>query len=296
MTKKKKSKVRKVYAVGLAAMNPNFVVVFHIHSPKKGDKVFAYPPDNEDEEFHLPKQTDDSKNYVILTAPEKYHELYRHAKRIYRLLICGKGQIDQLLSIGVPIIDAEIKNGKVIRSLSFKTTEELQRIIEEDADLIKIVPKNISSKSFPSKKPVEKQPKKKSTTSSKKSKAPDLLSILKEIKGSFSGDNVEYQDAVLIPTILRIIRDMNRDEFKEHCKLLEENVENKKLCRKLYAFSEKKWDVGGGRRLSKASRLCLNSKKPKKIEVVAKKYNLSKKDLKWVLNAVKKLEAAISEG
>jgi len=295
VTKKKKSKVRKVHAVGLATMKPTFVVVFHIHSPNTGGKVFVYPPEGEEEEFKLPKQTDESRNYVILTAPEKYHELYRHAKRIHRLLICGKGQPEQLLSLGVPIIDAEMKNNKVVRSLSFKTADELRNIIEEDAVLIKITPRK-SHKKQTTIKPRKKQSKNKNATIPEKTEAPELLPILKEIKSSFSGDNIEYQDAVLIPIILRIIKDMDRSEFKEHCKLLEENVENTELCKKLYTFLEKKWDVGGGRRLSKAARLYLDAKKPKKISALSKKYNLSSKDLTWVVKAVRKLEAAVSEG
>lgn len=293
MTKKKKSKIRRVSAVGLAAMNPNFVVVFHIHSPNEGGKVFVYPPDGDDvADFKLPKQTDDSRNYVILTAPERYQELYRHAKRIHRLLICGKGQVDYLLSIGAPIIDAEMKNGKIVRSLSFKTTDELRRIIEEDAGLIKLRRDG-------------KQPKKTTTTKSKSSpksasatavEVSELLPILKDIKSDFSGDGEDYQNAVLIPTILRIIRDMDRAEFKQQCKLLEEEGVSKKLCGRLYNFLEKKWEIGGGKRLSKAVRSYLDAKKPSKIGVLAKKHGVSQKDLNWVLKAVRKLEAAVAEG
>lgn len=299
-TQKKKSKVRRVQAVGFATLNPNFVVVFQSYSPNKGDKVFAYPPENSEEEFKLPKQTDDARNFVILLAPEKYHELYRHAKRIHRLLICGRGQVQQLLDTGVPIVDAEIKNGKVTKSLSFRTVDDLRQIIDEDASPLKIpavkTKKSVSVIEKPKKvkkKPTKKKKSKKKTSAT--AEAPELLPLLKEIKADFDGDAVDYQNAVLIPIILRLLKDMDRNEFKDQCKLLEENVENTKLCKKLYSFLEKKYTVGGGRKLSLATRKYVDEDEQYEIEELAEKYGLSAKDLKWSIKAVRKLEASVAE-
>lgn len=298
MTKKK---IPRVMAVGLSVLNPDFVVVFHAYSPREDDKVYAYPPRQADEEggedFEVPEPEDGERNFVILTAPDRYQELRPWANRIYRLLICGKGQLDQLLDLDVPIIDAHVKNGRVVSSISFDTADDLHNLIEDEAQPLQLGQKRKKSRK-------KKRRKKATTPKEKPEEQPEetdeldseLLPMLREIREQFDGEVVEFENAVLIPTVFRLIKEMDRAEFKERCKWLESNGIDKHLCRQLYRYMERKRDrgEGGGLKLSRAVQKYLTGEK--KVDALVRSYGLPARDIRWVANAVRKLEADAEAG
>lgn len=281
-------KIPRVMAVGLSVLNPDFVVVFHAYSPNENDKIFAFPPREAEEEFEVPEPEDGERNFVILTAPERYLELRPWADNIYRLLVCGKSRLEQLLELDIPIIDAKVEDGRVVASISFEAADDLRNLIEEEAEPLRL------GKGKKRKKGREKRRRKKAVVEQEEAVAEtdsELLPILRDIQDQFDGEVLEFENAVLIPTVFRLIREMDRDEFKERCKWLESNGVDKKLCRTLYHYMERKRDrgEGGGLKLARAVQKYLTGKK--KVGALASGYGLPVKDIRWVANAVRKLEA-----
>lgn len=279
-----------VKACGFASYSPEVLVVFGAYSssPTK-DRVFSFPP-LEGKPFDLPQQTK-GHNYVMLMNPERLADLRPHADQIHRLLIFGT--CEQLASLGVPVVDTVIKEGRVGEMLK-QTVQSLQEKITTQAV------------DFPLRLPVRKKKKKKmvrspetASRSSEKDEAivvsaTSLLGRLRRIKELFSGTKLEFEDTIMIPTILRLVREIKRGEFRQACAALLKYKVSEKLVDKFHTYIEEQ--TTSGKTLGRAARTYLwpRSGKRKALDALATTCECSLMDLKLVVVSVRRLQETVA--
>jgi hypothetical protein len=281
-------------AVGVVSYTPHVFVVFGAYSSRPTeDQIFNFPRlDGKD--FDLPA-ADKGKNYVMLLAPDRLAELQPYADRIHRLLVFGRP--DEVVKLGLPIIDAVVKDGKITSSLTHRVDELRHKIETCAVDLpLQVVkpsrkaPPATSSKADPAASSKEMQ-EKRAVTPGK------LLSQLRQIKQAFTGDadKVEFEDTIMIPTILRLVREVKRSEFARACAVVHKRygVSNK-LVKTFQTYIEEQ--AGSGSTLGRAARAYLWPKKAKRPDLtkLAKKHGCELSDLRLVVLSVQRLHEMVN--
>jgi hypothetical protein len=278
--KRKRKKIPRVKAVGISVYDPIVLVTFGTYSSNPDDSVFIYPKkDESDLVVEAPKEG--IKNYMILKTIGRALDLRPFADHIYRLIVLGRPA--ELEEYGIPVIDTEIKDGRIHKPLTL-TAADLQKRIEENAVVLKLKKTGVVGPP-PSEEEVPEEPIVDDDS---------LLGFLFSLKDKFSGDKLQFENQVTIPTIFRLIREINRDEFKLVCRKLKKWGIEKEDRRAFYRYVEGIDGTGGA--LGKAARRFLwPKKKTKKVSLnrLAARYEVNEKDLKFVILGTQKLQDSL---
>ena len=285
----KTNKFRKVKAVGFVSYNPLTVVVFNAHSADcVHDEVIAFPPKKEGTTFTVGPPKEGSRTYVLVTAPERLTELRKWSSYLYRLLIFGKPE--DLQKLGVPIIDAVLEKGKVAKILPL-TIDETRAKIENEAVFLGL--KTNVLKSIVAKKKAFQKPEAEVRSTPLKPQDPDpvLIAKFRELQGKFKGSKVEFENLVMIPALLRLVREIKKGEFRKACRAVLTKGVGAATVKRYRLFIEKKGAPGyvlG--QVVRAYYGVPSADRPKLVRL-AKDHGQSVLDLKLVLLGLKKFHS-----
>lgn len=277
---KKKRKIPRVKCVGFASYNPQVMVVFTAYSPDPTDRIFTYKSVEKDT-WRLP-ENEDGRHYVILTEPEKITELRPHAKQIYRVLVFGTPT--QLVHLDLPILDSEVDDkGRIVQTPRMKL-DDLRRRIEDEAVVVKLRKPKPKLKKGDLESPVKK---KKVTSKSKREPDGSLFSRLKVLNETFTGDKIDFENVVMIPTLLRYCREIKKKKFRKECLAMVDYGLTEKESEEFIEFVE-----DSQKTLGKAVRLFLwpkNPDNPPSAKKLAAKIGVDLRDMKLITLGVEKL-------
>lgn len=287
MTKSRRNKKRRpiprVKAVGISVYNPVVLVTYGTYSPDIEDNVTIYPKKGE-EEFTLEESSDGHKNFVVLKAVGRALDLRPYADRIHRVIVIGSPA--ELSEYGIPVIDAEVKDGRIHKPLTLSGAE-IQDRIENRAVTLKLKKTGIVG---PPPAEEEEEPEE----SAPAAEDGTLLGWLLDLQDKFTGSKVEFENQVTIPTILRLIEELERSAFKTACKRLGKWGIEKDDRRAFYRFVE--GIEGGGRAVGEAARSYLwpdKGAKKRSLEKLAAHHSVSHRDVKLVVLGTKKLQESL---
>lgn len=279
--KKLEAKVPSVPAVGVVSYSPNIFVIFGAYSSRPTeDRIFNFPR-KDGKPFDLPK-SETGNNYVMLLDAGRLEELRPFAARIHRLLVFGVPE--EIQALGLPIIDAEVtEDGKISKKLTHRP-DELRSKIEQQATGLKLQP--VRAKKMVEKK-ADAEPSKRS--SQPKLDPNSLLGRLRKLQPAFDGDKNKFEDTILIPTILRLVREMKRADFAVACAAVRKAGVDSATVKAFQAYVEEQ--TGSDQTVGRAARSYLWPKKGKPVlEKLAERYQCNLPDLRFVVLGVQRLQ------
>lgn len=285
-------KPRKVKAVGLATCHPQVIAVFNAHSVNSSDEIVMFPPRKEGAVFSIPPT--EEHTYVLATAPDRLAELRKWSPHIYRLLVFGKPE--DLQKLGVPIIDATVEEGKITK-LPTMTVDEFRSKIENEAIPLSLkikVPEPPPVKKpskLPTKKVKDKPIPKPQEDDAASEPDPFLILRFRELQAKFTGNKVEFENLIMIPTLLRLAREIKRNDFKKACRAMIKKGVSSLESRRYRLFIEKKESFGYKLGVAVREYLGTPAADRPKILKLARSYDLSPLDVKLVLIGLKKFHA-----
>lgn len=291
--KSKKKKIPRVKAIGFGNYSPHVVVIFSSYSPRPIDRAFMFQP-AEDGSWTFPDdETDDQRNYVIVTSLEQLINLKPFSKRIYRLLVFSKPE--DLIRLNIPMVDVMVDEEGKITKIEEQTIDTVRKKIEDDAVSLKLSKKSFdsNSKTLYNSGRKEEDVKKVSSqpTTEKPSKEDPLIYHLKRLNKKFSGTKVDFENTIMIPTLLRLVSDISRSEFKESCSESTSFGITKPVISKYRKFVE--GSVEPFTKAVKRVNFPKKGKKPLSPDKAASKYEVSLRDLKLVLLALERLKKIV---
>ena len=257
-------------AVGFVYFSPEAVILFADH---KKNHLHIYPPKNESGDLDFSDEK--RKHFVILRSFERRFDLKKFSEKIHRLLVFGDA--DDLVSEGIPILDAIMEGGKIVAQGRQSVEVMLKRIEEEAVD----IPLTAKEGTVRRKK---KEPKKSDLT---------FVGQLREIKKAIGKDNeaVDFADHVGAPAVFRIMGDITQEEFKKICKSLTKKSDvSRDLARQFYRWVE--GTEGEGPELGKAVDAYLypaDDDEDATEEEVAQRFSVSAEDIKFVAASYEQL-------
>lgn len=193
-----------IKAVGFSFISPEVVLIMLDNSV---NRIHFYPSASDGKTLDLSEQ---KTHWVLLKSPDHIGSMSSYADRIDRLIVFGRP--DELLGLGLPILDANVTNGQieVIRRSNVK--EMLERIQQEAVSLSLAE----TEKVYQGFKQKERN-KMKSRPSGK-----TFVQQLKGLKAAInkSGSNLNFIKQVGVPVVLRLLGDTDREEFKRVCKMM----------------------------------------------------------------------------
>lgn len=304
---KPKKKIAKVRAIGFGNYNPKVLVVFTAYSDRPADRIFMYHPDEEGN-WDLPEdESPEQRNFVIVTAIERLLDLKPYAKRIHRLLVFAKP--DELVRLGIPTVDVVVDERGRVSKIEEQDLDTVRGKIENDAVVLRLSKKYLipsdevsynpgksSKKAVAEELPKKKLKKKKAKKVAEPIEEPaeeeipdSLIGYLTWFNDKFS-DKVAFENAIMIPTLLRLCKQIEKDEFKESCGTMPKHGVPKKWSKAFYKFIEASLPT-----LGKASRKLIFPKKGKNPSAakLADKYGVSLRDLKLVALGFERLQTLV---
>lgn len=265
-----------VKAVGFAFCSPEVIILF---SDAKKDHLHLFPPEKSEPSLDL---SDDSRRHVILLrALEKLGQLNEYGDQIHRLLIFGVSRPDDLLDMGIPLLDAVLNEGKLEPNRR-QTREELLRRIEDEA-----VDLPLTS--------LKRGRRIKEAAVVEKPAAPTItfVSQIKALRKLLGKDSpLDFVNDLGIPAVERLMDDITREEFKANCKRL--SVDGglpEKTAHDFYRWVEG-FGEGKGPELGRAVDAYLypsSSMKGFSVVEISEKFGVDPKDVEFVANTYKTL-------
>jgi hypothetical protein len=203
---------------------------------------------------------------------------------------------EELVALGVPILDVDLQDGKIVRILEH-SPEDMRQRIEAEAKLL-----SFKAMAHPTKKKATQakaKPKEETPVPKPKEAAPaevdpeegdpEFISRLKGIRDQFTGTKVEFEDLVLLPAIFRMVRQISKAEFQKALRVVSRKGVPKKDIKKFRLFLETKGEVGY--RLGQALRAYVSADTKPKISKLAKQYDQSLLDIKLAIIGLRKFHA-----
>lgn len=268
-----------VKAVGFAFFSPEVIILFS--DPKK-DHLHLFPPEKSEPPLDL---SDTGRRHVVLLrALDKLGKLSEYQDQIHRLLIFGVSRPDDLLDMGIPLLDAVTTDGK-LEPYRRQTREALLKRIEAEAVDLPLVS---APRSRRIKQEVAVQKKPKSAVP-----AVTFVSQIKELRKLLGKDGpLDFVNDVGVPAVERIMDDLTREEFKSLCKKISvEGGVPEKPAHEFYRWVEG-FGEGTGPELGRAVDAYLypsSSLKGFSVDEIAKKFNVDRNDVEFVANTYKTL-------
>ncbi len=195
-----------VKAVGFAFLAPE-VIVIHFRYGRQ-DRIHLYPP-LFDEEFDL---SDPNKRHIVaLRDVNKRYALREYHNNIHRLLIFGKP--DDLDKIGVPVIDAVTKDGKVIQ-IPRQMPDVVSTRIRKEAVLIDLTP--------PAKAKSTDQDDEEATEKPRRRLAWWLDKVLAEV------EDKSQHESIKMAAFHRLVDNISKEDFRRACNRMRKRMKIKK--------------------------------------------------------------------
>jgi hypothetical protein len=116
--------------------------------------------------------------------------------------------------------------------------------------------------------------------------------MLLDLQAKFDGTKVEFENQVTIPTLLRLIQELDKGDFKTACKRLKRWGIEKGVRRALYRFVEG-MDDAPGEALGEAARIYIwpeDDESQPSLKKLARQFDVSLRDLKFIVVATEKLQ------
>jgi len=261
-----------IKAVGFAFFSPEVVVMFadhegccvHVHSSKNGKSL-----DLSDSRNHL----------VILRSLDQRHSLADVGDRIHRLLVFGKP--DDLLALGLPLLDATVDDGGKIIPLHRQSRDTMLSRIEDDAVPLSLL--SVPSSSSLPKKEAPEPPVNMSFVAR-------LRALRAEVKGA--GSTIDFVADIGMPAVLRIMDDYTREQIKDSCKkMVTEGGVSEGSAREFYRWIEGIGYEISGLTLGSALERFLYSKDEldTDVDALAERFGVDKTDIEFVAQSYRQL-------
>jgi len=256
-----------VRAVGFSVLSPEVIVIHYKYN--RGERMHVYPPLPE-----LPEDLDlsdtNKRHIVLLRDTSKLQALREHHSSIHRLLVFGNPE--DLNRMGVPIIDAVTREGKVVEMLRQLPDVVNQRIEEEAVDI-----------------PLASSVKEAALVVDKKAKAPRRRlqwwfdKILAEV-------DERYHDRIRRLTVKRLMDDISQDLWKKTCKRLTKVGVGKNTAVSFYRWVE--GIDGDGIYLGQAVNHYFEAQDREEvnIEAIAQEHKVDADDIRLVVGALAEIE------
>jgi hypothetical protein len=193
-----------IKSVGFSFISPEVVLIMADNS---ANHMHFYPSASDGKTLDLSEQ---KPHWVLLKSPDHIGAMASYADRIDRLIVFGRP--DELLGLGLPILDANITNGQVEVIRRSNVKEMLERIQQEAVSLSLAE----TEKVYQGLKQKERN---------KMKPRPSGKTFVQQLKGlkaaiNKSGSNLNFIKQVGVPVVLRMLGDTDREEFKRVCKLM----------------------------------------------------------------------------
>jgi len=267
-----------VKAVGFAYFSPEAFVLVANH---KQDHIHLFPAKSTSQPLKL--QREKRRQVVALRALEKLNQLAPHVDDIG--LVVAFGDASDLIDLGVPLMDAEVnEEGKIVGRPRQSRDELLDRINREAVDLKIDVP--LSSVKLARKKAAE------SASYTGPTFRQQMLMIRDAIQEAGKKDKFVFANEAAVPSILRLMGDTPRDDFKSACQgMITRGGVPEDLVKAFFKWVE---GIDGiGPELGKAVDLLLYSDDDvvRTEHEVAEQYGVDEKDVTLVANSYQQLTA-----
>lgn len=266
-----------IKTVGFTFFSPEVFLLFADHDR---DHVHFYPPANGGQTLRLPKSK--RRHVVLTTTLDKLHLLADEASSLHRVVVFADS--NDLQELGIPMLDATTdEEGKVVPAPRQNRSELLERV-EKEAVSIE-VGKPLSAARRARKKAHEVAA----------YDGPTFKQQLREIKSKLDPvADFDFGQEVGVPSVLRLMNDTIRDEFKAACRsMIKRGGAPEDLVKSFYKWVEG-IEGGVGPELGKAVDALLygedDSEEELTPEVVSERYGINVNDLNFVADVYQKLQ------
>jgi hypothetical protein len=193
-----------VKAVGFSFISPEVVLIM---ADTSANRLHFYPSVADSKTLDL---SEDRPHWVLLKSPDHIGAMASYVDRIDRLIVFGRP--DELMGLGLPILDANVTNGQVEMVRRSNVKEMMERIQQEAVSLSL----SETEKTYRSLKQKE------STKMKAQPSGKTFVQQLKELKAAVSQANtgLNFIQQIGVPSVLRLLGDTDREEFKHVCKLM----------------------------------------------------------------------------
>jgi hypothetical protein len=193
-----------IKAVGFAFISPEVVLIMADNS---SNRLHFYPSASDGRTLDLSEQR---PHWVLLKSPDHIGSMASYADRIERLIVFGRP--DELLGLGLPILDANVTNGQVEVIKRSNVKEMLERIQQEAVNLSLAETEKV----------YQGLKQKERNTMKPRPSGRTFVQQLKDLKAAInkSGSGLDFIKQIGVPVVLRMLGDTDREEFKRVCKLM----------------------------------------------------------------------------
>lgn len=198
--------LNEVKAVGFSFLSPEVVLLV----ADKTAHCLHFFPSKAEGSRSLDLSDATRPHWVLLKAPEHIGAMAQYADRITRLLVFGRAE--ELLGLGLPILDATV-SGTNVEVNRRSSRDELLARIDEEAVALSLNETNAVYETL------KKQERDKMEN---KPSGRTFFQQLKELKSIVGKDNpsLQFVTQIGIPAVKRIMGDIDRDTFVLVCKAL----------------------------------------------------------------------------
>ena len=259
-----------VKAVGFATYAPEVVTIHYKYGRK--ERLHLYP-EMFDEKIDL---SDSTKKHVVLLrdASKRFDSPLRdHHANIHRLLVFGKPE--DLEKLGIPVIDAVVKNGKIV-SVPRQMPDVLSSRIQDEAVLLDLTPPLKVAKVTKDKKP-------------KKTPSRRLMWWLNKILAEVDDDD---HDSVREATFHRLVDNISKSDFRRACTKIQKDLGvRKSVVKGFYKWVE--GIDGDGVFLGQAVNYYFDGAQEDgevSIDAIAEEYKVDAGDIRLVIAALEELD------
>jgi len=210
----------------------------------------------------------DGNNVVILPNMSKKDSLYKYADKIKYLLLYVDGKASEARTLGIPILDADIVDGRLQLKDSRTPAEYIELIEKKSSDLTLVDREKTHS-----------------AVKSPNKGWPETYDAWLSLLEKLVSKDVDFQETVEIPTFMFLAALSDKESLKADIKRIINNEKTKKAA--TYFF---KWLIGDdGKSLSKAY-LSFMADTEADIYDIAEKYDVEPDDLILLYSTAKEVE------
>jgi hypothetical protein len=193
-----------IKAVGFSFISPEVVLIM---ADTSANRLHFYPSAADGKTLDL---SEDRPHWVLLKSPDHIGSMASYADHIDRLIIFGRP--DELLGLGLPILDANVTNGQVEVIRRSNVKEMLDRI-QQEAVSLSLTETEKAYQGLKQKERTKMKPQPSGKT---------FVQQLKDLKAAINqlGNGFNFIQQIGVPSVLRLLGDTDREEFKHVCKLM----------------------------------------------------------------------------
>ncbi len=212
-----------INAVGFGFTSPEVILLFADHDRQR---LHIYPPRKSNGDLEM--SADGRQNVLLLLSIDSLSAVERWVDDLHRVLLFGNA--DELTEMGVPVIDSEVDESGNLGPTRRNTRDTMLKLIESEAVALAV--------GNGSRKAVKRNLKKAAAASSYE--GPTLRSMLKGIRSSVTeSDDFNFPNDVGTPTIVRLMGDITKAQYKTSCKqMIDKGGADKAKVKRLFRWVE----------------------------------------------------------